>query len=155
MPLVEGIENHEHRAQVRSVGAQHERHAGNPQNVGHALGAADDCVGAGHHFFGSLQRGGIGKLYNQQKVSLVLVRYEARGHAAEAPNGEVQQARVNKEHEHADSQQFSHRAGITVDGKGECLVEQFEKPAEKHVYNPGKRVAVLVACFSSTAEARG
>ena len=44
-PLVERIENDEHRAQVRAVGPQHEGQAGDADGVGHALCFADDPVG--------------------------------------------------------------------------------------------------------------
>ena len=36
-PLVERIENDEHRAEVRAVGPEHERHAGDADGVGDAL----------------------------------------------------------------------------------------------------------------------
>ncbi len=38
LPLFERIEDHEHRAQVRAVGPQDERNAGNDDGVGNPLG---------------------------------------------------------------------------------------------------------------------
>ena len=41
--------------------------------MGDALCAADDFIGAGRRFFGSLQRRGVGKLNRKKKITLVLV----------------------------------------------------------------------------------
>ena len=55
-----------------------------------ALCAADDFICPGHHFFGSLERGGVGKLAHHEKKTLVLIGNKSGGHAAETPHSQVQ-----------------------------------------------------------------
>ena len=105
--LVERLEHDEHRAQVRTVGAQHERQAGDADRMGDAFGCADDVVGVGHRRVGPLQRGRVGKLDRHEQIALVLVGNEADRHFAEAPAGQIQQAAVDQQHQEAHAQQLA------------------------------------------------
>ena len=142
--LVERIEHHEHRAQVRPVGPQHERHAADADHVADPGHLADDLRGPAHHLLGPLQRRRIGKLDGHEQVALVLVGNEARGHLAEAPTGQVQQPAVDHQHQDAHAQQLADRPRVSVERGGERLVEQLEEPAEAEVEDRRERVAVGV-----------
>ena len=61
VPLVERLEDHEHRAEIRAV-AEQKRLPGNDDAVGHALGLRHDLVDLVHHVLGAFQRGGVGQL---------------------------------------------------------------------------------------------
>ena len=86
---LERLENDEHRAQVRAVGPQHERYAGNPHHVGDPLDAADDLVRLVHHLVGALQRGGVGQLHRAEQIALILGGNETGRHLARSskPSG--------------------------------------------------------------------
>ena len=148
MPFLERIEDHEHRAEVRTVGPHRERHAANPQGVAHALRAADDLVDVGHGRVGPLQRGRVGQLDHDVEEALVLLGNEADRHLTDAPRGQIQQAAVDQKHHDADAKQLSHRERVARHRQAEALVEQPEEPAEAEVEDPGERIDVGVPLLS-------
>jgi len=153
--LVEGLERDEHRAQVRTVGPQHERHPTDADDMADAGDLADQPGRPAHHLLGPLQRRGIGELGRHEQVALVLVGNEADGHAAEAPARQVQQPDVNRQRHQAHAEQLSHGPRIPADGCGERPIEEPEEPAEAEVEGPRERVAVGVPLLQQEGTQRG
>ena len=79
LPLVERLEDDEHRAEVGAVGLQQERHAGDGDGVRHARRLAGDLLDLGHGVLGALQRRRVGQLDVDDEPALVLLRDEAGG----------------------------------------------------------------------------
>ena len=121
---VEVVEHHVHRAEVRGVGAQQDRLAGDGHGVLHAGVLVGQLLDAVHHPLGPLHGGRVGQLHVHQQVALVLRGDEARGRLHEPPPGQRQQAAVDHQHQHADAQQPAHRAGVDVGRVVEADVEQ-------------------------------
>ncbi len=76
--LVEVVEHHVHGAEVRGVGAQQDRLAGDGHGVLHAGVLVGQFLDAVHHPLGPLHGGRVGQLHVHQQVALVLHGDEAR-----------------------------------------------------------------------------
>ena len=130
-PLVERLQDDEHRREVGAVGLQHERHARDRDRVGHALRPSGDRLDLGHGLLGPLQRRRVGQLDVADDPALVLLRDEARGRRVKDPPGQHQQAAVDQQDEHAAAQQPAHHPAVARGARAEDPVEQPEEPAEQ------------------------
>jgi len=144
LPFLERLEDHEDVPHVRAVDAQGVGHSAVAEHVGHALGAAGDLADLRQRFVGPLQRRGIGQLDRGQQVALVLLRDEPRGHAVEAPAGQVDQPRVDHQHQQADPQRPADQPSVAGERHGEDPVEQPEEPAQQAMDDPGQGILLGV-----------
>ena len=75
---------------------------------------AGDFLDARHRLLGALQRRRVGQLDVDDQPALVLLRDEARGGALEGPVRQSQQAAVDQQHDHAQSEQLADRPAIDI-----------------------------------------
>ncbi len=106
-PLVERLQEHVHRSQVRRVGAEDQRLTGDAHRVLDFRGLVSEGFNSSHDPLGPLDRSRIGQLDVQQQVALVLLRDEADLRVGELPVGEDEQAAVARQHDQAYPQQFA------------------------------------------------
>ena len=77
LPLLERVEDDEHRGEVGAVGRLHERQAGDGHRMSHARVCASDLLDLCQRFLGALQRRRVGQLDADDEPALVLLRDEA------------------------------------------------------------------------------
>ena len=97
-PVLEVIEHQIERAEVRGIGVQQDRLAGDGDGVLDALGFQGDLLDALDHLVGARHGGGVGELHVDQQIALVLLRDEAGGGAHEPQPSQAQQPAVDQQH---------------------------------------------------------
>ena len=152
----ERLQGDEGGAEVRGVGAQQERRAGDAQHVRRArdalvallplrrgrspvqagVVAQDDPLDLRQHGRGALHAGGVGQLDVDQQIALVLIGDEALGRRRHVAVRQEQQPAVQQQHDHAHAQQAANRPAVQLRDLGENPVEAPEERAEHEIDRP-------------------
>ena len=140
-PVVEVVEHHVHRAEVRGVGVQQDRLARRSPRCARRP-APCRAISSIRLItcWVVLDRGRVGQLDVDQQVALVLRRDEPGRGAGEAAVGQVEQAAVDQQHQHADPQQPADDPGVHARRALEAGVEQPEEPAQEPVRAAGPAI---------------
>ncbi len=82
------------------------------------------------HFFGAIQRRGIGQLHDRDQILLVLRWNETTRHNAENPPGAEQQDDEDSENDPAYGNDAPHRAAVALGAPLKYPIEEPEEPSQ-------------------------
>src|ERR1051325_11497678 len=129
-PLIERIKGDEELREVRAIGIERERLAGDAGGVGDAFYRLDDFLNAIDNLLRALQRGRIGELHGNVKTSLILIRNIAGGQLRGYPPRQQEQAAINDQDNAGAAQDDADQAGVPFHNALEDPVETAKEPAE-------------------------
>ena len=139
--LMEFVEDHEHRAEVRAVGRQEERLPGRRLRVLHAGDRMRDGLQLVHQSDRPLLGRGVGQLDVAEQVAHVLRRDEPVRRRLEPPEGQAEQSNVQDDHHAAEPEHTADDPGIARSGGLEPRVEEAKTPGQDPVQGPARRQA--------------
>ena len=130
LAVLEIVEDDEHRAEVRGVDLEGERHPRHRQGVPHPGSAVANLL----HVVGDrprpLRRGGVRRLQADHQVAHVLRRDEALRGDLEFPIGQGEQAGIDDQRRGDDADQAADAADIGARRRLKAGVESVERPTQ-------------------------
>ena len=140
--VLEIVQHDVHGAEIRGVGVEQQRLAGDGHRAAHALGVLGDLLDPVHDLARPADRGRVGELDVDEQIPLVLRGDEPRRRLGESPPRQDEQSAVADQHEGADPQEAADRARVSRGRRVKRLVEAVERrPQDAVEQRPGEPAA--------------